>query len=176
MGVPAFFRWLTVRYPKVVIDALQEDDLEVYAEEFAREKQANKKASDPNEINLQDEDEDQALRIATSQNRARQEKESLQEKIKKNNPEVDNLYLDMNGIIHPCAHPQSGPQPESEQEIFDNIYTYTDKIIRIVKPKKVLYLAIDGVAPRAKQNQQRSRRFRTAKDSEEQKLRETEIK
>lgn len=100
----------------------------------------------------------------------------VKEKIKQNNPDVDNLYLDMNGIIHPCAHPQNGPQPQSEQEIFDNIYLYTDKVIKIVKPKKVIYLAIDGVAPRAKQNQQRSRRFRTAKDSEEQKLRESEIK
>ena len=37
MGVPAFFRWLTVSYPKVVIDALSEDDLELYAEEYAME-------------------------------------------------------------------------------------------------------------------------------------------
>jgi len=28
MGVPAFFKWLTVRYPQVVIDALGEEDLD----------------------------------------------------------------------------------------------------------------------------------------------------
>jgi len=41
----------------------------------------------------------------------------------------------MNGIIHPCSHPTNGdPQPTSESEIFDNIYTYTDKVIRLVSP------------------------------------------
>ena len=58
----------------------------------------------------------------------------------------------MNGIIHPCAHPQNGPQPKSEAEIFTNIYCYIDKIVGMIRPKKLIYFAIDGVAPRAKMN------------------------
>jgi len=85
-------------------------------------------------------------------------------------PEFDHLYLDMNGIIHGCTHPSHMDISDviSERDMMLGIMHYLDRIItQIVKPQVSVYMAIDGVAPRAKLNQQRSRRFRSAKDMAE---------
>jgi 5'-3' exoribonuclease 1 len=83
--------------------------------------------------------------------------------------EVDNFYLDMNGIIHPCTHGNNENELVflDETIMFKKIFLYVDRLYKMVQPNHVLYLAVDGTAPRAKMNQQRSRRFRSAKEAEQ---------
>lgn len=83
-------------------------------------------------------------------------------------PEFDCLYLDMNGIIHNCTHNDSDSPTfrMTEDKMFIAIFNYIEHLYGKIKPKQLFFMAIDGVAPRAKMNQQRSRRFRTALDAE----------
>ncbi|CAH9108301.1 unnamed protein product [Cuscuta europaea] len=130
MGVPSFYRWLVGKYPKIVVNAVEEE--------------TDSSLPNPNAGLLH---------------------------------EFHNFYVDMNGVIHHCFHPEEALfPPTTNEEVFEAIFDYLDRLFNIVRPRNLLYLAIDGVAPRAKMNQQRSRRFRTAKDKqimeeEEMKLR-----
>lgn len=74
----------------------------------------------------------------------------------------------MNGIIHNCTHNDSdGPTTRmTEDKMFIAIFNYIEHLFGKIKPKQLFFMAIDGVAPRAKMNQQRARRFRTALDAE----------
>ena len=86
---------------------------------------------------------------------------------------VDNLYMDLNGIVHMAIHGNDPKRHEriskkaDFEEVWADIMRAIDEIIHIVKPKKLIMLALDGVAPRAKMNQQRARRFKSAKDAQD---------
>ena len=83
-------------------------------------------------------------------------------------PEFDNLYLDMNSILHTCTHSNDDTFSRlTDDQMYAAIFSYIEHLFEIIKPHKVFYMAIDGVAPRAKMNQQRARRFRTAFEAEE---------
>ena len=71
---------------------------------------------------------------------------------------TDNLYLDLNGIVHNCIHGNDSKlhervsKLENFDEVWANIMKAIDEIVHTVKPRQLLFLAVDGVAPRAKMN------------------------
>jgi len=88
--------------------------------------------------------------------------------------QIDTFMIDMNGLFHNSAakiykygdfaqksllkRPQN--LKKLQQDCFEDICKTIDELLHIVRPKKTLVLAIDGVAPLSKQNQQRQRRYR----------------
>lgn len=49
-------------------------------------------------------------------------------------------------------------------EIFISIMNYINFLVNTIKPNKRIFIAVDGVAPRAKNENQRHRRFHKAKE------------
>lgn len=91
---------------------------------------------------------------------------------------ISSLSFDVNSIIHGCAQIVYGygeSENDQRKQLIENLSDQqleaelfkliSDSFLRItqrVNPKKFLVLAVDGVAPLAKINQQRMRRYRMA--------------
>ncbi len=102
MGVPALFRWLSQKYPKIISQVIEEKPEVVDGQEVP----VNMAGPNPN------------------------------------GEEFDNLYLDMNGIVHPCSHPEDRPPPATEEEMMLAIFKYTDRVVNMVRPRKLLMIAV----------------------------------
>ena len=90
--------------------------------------------------------------------------------------EVDNVYLDANGLLHGAAQEvfnygenrritdpyRSLNAQERTVKLFEVFFESMKAVTKMVIPRKLLYIAIDGPAPLAKQAQQRQRRFEAA--------------
>lgn len=50
----------------------------------------------------------------------------------------------MNGIIHNCTHGNDPGTKFTEEEMVVKIFTYLDKLFQVVKPQRLLFMAIDG--------------------------------
>ena len=105
---------------------------------------------------------------------------------------VERLYLDLNGVIHVCSQRLlrrgeddlrqrlAGKTPlEMERwardrgdelrgklwaDVFDAVVVSIRRLVSVAAPRSLLYIAMDGVAPRAKMEQQRQRRFKKQLD------------
>jgi len=86
--------------------------------------------------------------------------------IKKFIPDKDtihNLYLDSNSIIYDAVQSDLGKLKYSQFEdaLITAVCVKLVYYIRLLKPKHTVFIAFDGVAPVAKLNQQRRRRYMT---------------
>jgi len=99
----------------------------------------------------------------------RYDKHNIEYIITKNVNNIDYLYIDANCLFHPkcfeILEKYNKIKIENneilEQYMIDNIITYITDIIKLTQPKEQIIIAVDGIAPMAKINQQRYRRYKT---------------
>jgi 5'-3' exonuclease len=88
---------------------------------------------------------------------------TLLTKIQTSSTPFHNFYLDCNSIIYDAVH-NTNFNELKDSEINTIIYSVIgkmDEYIRLIKPTNNLFIAFDGVAPVAKLDQQRSRRYKS---------------
>lgn len=81
---------------------------------------------------------------------------------------IDNLYLDCNSIIYDAVRSIDFTSNEdgdigldSHQRIFRRVILKIEEYISVLEPRDTVIIAFDGVAPVAKLEQQRERRYKS---------------
>nr|CAG8624276.1 7145_t:CDS:2 [Entrophospora candida] len=79
---------------------------------------------------------------------------------------VVSLYLDINALFHVALHKKQVKKkgPGSPRRMLSEVFGEMDYVIESCSPQFV-YIAMDGVAPKAKMNEQRSRRYTHQNDN-----------
>ena len=88
---------------------------------------------------------------------------AILKQIQHNKLNVDNFYLDCNSIIYDVIHNIDFKVIKEEETdlIIKNVFIKIDEYASIIKPVNNLFIAFDGVAPVAKLDQQRERRYKS---------------
>lgn len=81
------------------------------------------------------------------------------------NKNINNFYLDSNSIIYDSLraieNTFDGDNDKFESVLLENICDKINEYILTIKPNKRVFIAFDGVAPVAKLEQQRTRRYKS---------------
>jgi 5'-3' exonuclease len=181
MGVPKFFRWISERYPKINQPIHAPPDPETRTNYFPSYKNLDDETSEKQTKSSQASQQDDKVFIQKNSitpefDRLYLDMNGIIHCSSHNNASDDNATIDPDTKIE-NSEPSSTPSTEkpqgdgtvtiTEAEIFRNVCYYVDRVVSdIAKPTELVYMAIDGVAPRAKMNQQRSRRYRSGKEKE----------
>jgi len=83
-----------------------------------------------------------------------------------NNKLFTHLYMDCNSIVYDSYHNISSTYDEKrkdefEEQLIRDVAIRIEKYVSMINPTDVLYISFDGVAPLAKMEQQRTRRYKT---------------
>ena len=75
---------------------------------------------------------------------------------------MNNLYLDSNSIIYDCLRSiEYDTDMKFEKKLLKAICSKIDEYINVIEPDHTILIAFDGVAPVAKLEQQRTRRYKS---------------
>ena len=79
---------------------------------------------------------------------------------------VDNLYFDSNSIIYDFVYANPINEDESnlsyEAKVIEGVCDKLREYVNVIRPSKTVFIAFDGVAPVAKLEQQRQRRYKSS--------------